>query len=48
MSQGATALLKVENMTRGARMIWDDFAIGKIDEEQVRIRLQLVQLLCTQ
>ena len=43
MSQGVTAILCPEKMTVAARMIWEGFAAGNIDEEQVTIRLRIVQ-----
>ena len=45
MSRGASALIKPENMTPEARMIWEDFAAGGISDEQVLIRLKIVQPL---
>ena len=45
MSRGATGIMKPEAMTRDARMIWDDFAANKIDEDQTRTRLMIVQPL---
>ena len=45
MSGGATAMLRPDDMTPEARMIWEDFAAKRIDEEQVRIRLRIVQPL---
>lgn len=38
----ANGILRPENMSPEARMIWNDFASEKIDEEQVEIRLRLV------
>lgn len=43
MSGGATALMRRENMKPKTRVIWEDFAAGRIDEEQVTIRLRLVE-----
>jgi len=43
MAQGATAIMQPDNMTPEARMIWEDFADNKIDEDQVRTRLRIVQ-----
>lgn len=45
MSRGATAVLPPENMTPEARMIWEEFADGRITDDQARIRLRLVQPL---
>lgn len=40
---GATnGLIRPENMTPNARMVWNDFVSDMIDEEQVEIRLRLV------
>jgi len=45
MSRGATAILSPDAMTYEAKMIWEDFVGNRIDEEQVRIRLRVVQPL---
>ena len=43
MSQGATGIMRFDDMTPEARRVWDDFVAGKIDEEQAAIRLQIVR-----
>lgn len=43
MTQALTAIMPPDNMTPEARMVWEDFADNKIDEDQVRTRLRIVQ-----
>jgi hypothetical protein len=43
MSEGATTLLSPDRMISEARMIWEDFSAHRINEEQVLIRLKIVQ-----
>lgn len=38
----ANGVLRPENMTPNARMVWEDFVSGAIDEGQVETRLRLV------
>lgn len=43
MTQGATALMSPDSMIPEARIIWEDFSAHQIDEEQVLLRLKIVQ-----
>ncbi|MDD5285423.1 MAG: hypothetical protein PHD54_06160 [Desulfuromonadaceae bacterium] len=43
MTEGATSLLSPDRMIPEARMIWEDFSAHRINEEQVLIRLKIVQ-----
>ena len=40
----SNGILRPENMTPNARMVWDDFVSGAIDEGQVETRLRIVAL----
>ncbi len=43
MSRGATGILRLDDMNEAARLVWDDFVGGAIDEEQALLRLQIVR-----
>jgi hypothetical protein len=43
MSQGATGIIRVDDMNEAARLVWDEFVADVITEEQAFIRLQLVR-----
>lgn len=43
MTEGATSLLSPDRMIPEALMIWEDFSAHRINEEQVLIRLKIVQ-----
>jgi hypothetical protein len=43
MSHGTTGILRVENMNKAARLVWDDFVDSKINEQQAFVRLKIVR-----
>jgi hypothetical protein len=43
ISQGTTGILRVTDMNDAARLAWDDFVAGNINEEQAFTRLKIVR-----